>query len=256
MKIANQTSRKHFAVLHIEVINAMAAYANYRRLDPGAAQLRWPFKKTCAASVLTFSIQDGVFEFGTLRSFAAADEAALLRQLFVLLRQLGDHTLVTWGGLHHDLPILRVGAAEHQLKLPSALIHGARAHGERRHWDLAAETAAGAGHRVDLAEIACRLGLPAKLGGCGSLVPQLVQDRKWRRLSEIGEADAVTTALVLVSRLCSHGELISADAGHYVVLDEVCLRRPRARYHHHLARMRNSLAHKMEAAISAFLAAA
>lgn len=256
MQSAHRPSRKQFAVLNIVALNAMAAYANYRRLDPHAVQLRWPFKKTCAASVLTFSMQDGVFEFGTFRSFAGPDEATLLRQLFAFLRQLSHHTVLTWGGLHHHLPILRMGAAEHQLALPAALNRGARAHGERRHVDLAAEIGGGDGHHVDLAEVACRLGLPVKFGGSASLVSQLIQKQKWRRLSEIAEADAITTALILASRLCSHGELISADAAHYTIVDEVCARRPTARYHHHLARVRNSIFAKMEAELTAFLSAA
>lgn len=89
----------------------MEARANCRRLDRNGAQLRWPFKKTCAASVLTFAVQEGMFEFGTFKSFAAGDEAMLLRQLFGLLQQLGDHTLVIWGGFDPFNPAPRSGDA-------------------------------------------------------------------------------------------------------------------------------------------------
>lgn len=249
--------RKTFAVLDIETLNTMEEYAAYRQMDPRFAELRWPFKKACAASVLTFSIdEEGLFSFGKLHSFASANEKQLLGQLFTLLHEHPDHTLVTWAGLSHDLLILRMGAARHQLRLPRQLVHGARAHGEWLHLDLGKEMKAGGGAWIHLSEVASTLRLPVKFGGSASMVPMLVANEKWGRLKEIADADVVSTTLVFASHLCAHGELTSASAAHYVVVNEVTKSRQTARYHHYLMRVRNQMKTQMMDAAQEFIAAA
>ena len=110
----DNNARLSFAVLDIEVLNDREAYATYAALDPRAAELRWPFRKVCSASVLTFSVNDGLFEFGHLDSYASADEKEVITKLFNRLRELPGYQVVTWGGLSHDLPILRMAAATHR----------------------------------------------------------------------------------------------------------------------------------------------
>jgi glutamate-1-semialdehyde aminotransferase len=248
---------RSFAVLDIETLNLMEGYAAYRQMDPRHAELRWPFKKACAASVLTFSVDEhGMFEFGKLHSFASADEKILLRELFTLFHELPEHVCVTWGGLAHDLLILRMGAARHQLRLPRQLVHGARAHGEWLHRDFGKETKAGGGAWMHLSEVASTLKLPVKFGGSASMVPMLVANEKWERLKNIASADVISTTLAFASHLCAHGELISASAAHYVVLDEVTKIQPPTRYHDYLVRLRNRMKKEMMDAAQEFIDAA
>ena len=247
---------KSFAVLDIEILQDREAYAKYAALDPRAAELRWPFKKVCSASVLTFSVTaDGLFEFGHLNSFTSGDEKEVLVKLFKRLRELPGHQLVTWGGLSHDLPILRMGAAVHQILLPSQLVHNARYRGGYQHLDLAVEMKA-SGTYAHLSEIAVRLDLPVKFGGSAGRVPTLVADKRWSRLREIADADVITTAMVLCSHLRIGGALISAAASHITLLDHVRRLRPHAKYYDYLGRVRARMARRVMAEAEAFIAAA
>lgn len=256
MTYYNGQSRK-FAILDVEVLNAMEEYAAYRRIDPRAAELRWPFRRVCAASLMTFSVdENGLFEFGIFESFAGADEGVLLKQLFMLLRELPDHKLVTYGGQSFDLCVIRLGACEHQLALPPQLINSARRNGEWLHRDLALEIKGGAGPYVHLAEVAVRLHLPVKFGGSASMVPMLVKNEQWARLAEISDSDVIVTGMVLASHLCAHGELTSAAAAHYVILDEVWKRREGSRYRDYVARIRKRIGKEMNASAQAFIEAA
>ena len=245
-----------YAVLDIEVLNDRESYAKYARLDPRAADLRWPFRKVCSASVLTFTITpDGLFEFGHLVSFASADEKEVLVKLFNRLRELPGYQLVTWGGLSHDLPILRMGAALHEVLLPPQLVNNARLQRGYQHLDLAVEMKS-SGVFTHLSEIAVALSLPVKFGGSAGRVPLLVADKRWSRLTEISSADAISTALVLCSHLRIHGGLISASAAHISVLDHVRRLQPHAKYNDYLGRVRARIARRVMAEAEAFIASA
>jgi hypothetical protein len=251
----NNTGRS-FAVLDIEVLNDREAYAKYAKLDPRAADLRWPFRKVCSASVLTFTItSDGLFEFGHLANFASSDEKEVLIKLFNRLRELPGYQLVTWGGLSHDLPILRMGAAVHEVLLPPQLVHNSRHRGSHQHLDLAVEMKA-SGMYTHLSEIAVALSLPVKFGGSAGRVPLLVADKRWSRLTEISSADAISTALVLCSHLRIHGALISASAAHMSVLDHVRRLQPHAKYNDYLGRVRARIGRRVMAEAEAFIASA
>ena len=247
---------RSFAVLDIEVLQDRAAYAKYAALDPRAAELRWPFKKVCSASVLTFSITEcGLFEFGHLDSFSSADEKEVLTKLFRRLRELPQHQVVTWGGLSHDLPILRMGAGVCELLLPQQLVHNARRNGGFQHLDLAVEMKA-SGMYAHMSEVAIRLNIPVKFGGRAGRVPILVAEKRWSRLAEVADADVITTAMVLCSHLRAHGTLISAAASHITLLDHVRRLRPHAKYYDYLGRVRARIAHQVMAEANAFIASA
>ena len=252
----DNTRRRLFAVLDIEVLQDRAAYAKYAALDPRAAELRWPFKKVCSASVLTFSIsEDGLFEFGHLGSFASADEKEVLIKLFNRIKELPQYKLVTYGGLSHDLPILRMGACLHEILLPQQLVHNARRAGSFQHLDLAVELKA-SGMYAHLAEVAIRLNIPVKFGGSAGRVPILVAEKRWSRLAEVADADTIATAMVLCSHLKILGSLISASAAHISLLDHVRRLRPHAKYHDYLGRVRTRIAHQVMAEADAFIASA
>ena len=219
-----------------------------------AAELRWPFRRVCSASLLTFTITEhGLFEFGHMNSYADVDEKVVITKLFNRLRELPDHQVVTWSGLSHDLPILRMGAAVHEILLPQQLIHNARDRGRYRHFDLAVEMKAH-GMYTHLSEIAVRLALPVKFGGSAGRVPILVEQQRWARLNEIAESDVIVTCMVLASHLRIHGELVSAAAAHIVILDQVRRLRPHAKYFDYLGRVRARIARRLMAEAEAFIA--
>ena len=252
----DNNARQSFAVLDIEVLNDLETYATYAALDPRAAELRWPFRKVCSASVLTFSVTEGgLFEFGHMNSYAGADEKDIITKLFNRLRELPNHQVVTWGGLSHDLPILRMGAAVLEILLPSQLVHNARHGGRYQHLDLAVEMKAH-GMYTHLSEIAVRLKLPVKFGGSAARVPVLVEQKRWNHLMELADSDVVTTAMVLCSHLRILGTLVSATAAHIVIIDEVRRLRRDARYWEYLGRVRARLACRAMAQAQAFIASA
>lgn len=254
--INDNNARRSFAVLDIEVLNDREAYATYASLDPRASELRWPFRKVCSVSVLTFSItEEGLFEFGHMDSFVDADEKVVITKLFNRLRELPKHQVVTWGGLSHDLPILRMGAAVFEILLPQQLIHNARDRGHYQHLDLAVEMKAH-GTYAHLSEIAVRLSLPVKFGGSAGRVPILVEQKRWARLMEIAESDVIATAMVLCSHLRIHGGLVSATAAHIMLLDGVGRLRRQAKYYDYLARVRARIARRAMAEAEAFIASA
>ena len=252
----DNTARRSFCVLDIEVLNDRRAYAIYAALDPRKADLRWPFRCVCSASLLTFTVTEhGLLEFGHMNSFADADEKVVITKLFNRLRELPDHTLVTFGGLSHDLPILRMGAAVGEIRLPRQLVHNARDRGRHLHLDLAMEMKA-SGMYAHLSEIAVRLALPVKFGGSAGRVPILVEQQRWNRLCELADSDVIVTSLVLASHLCIHGELVSATAAHISILDHVRRLRPHAKYYDYLGRVRARIAQRAMAEAEAFIASA
>lgn len=234
----NRRDRRSYAVLDVELLNANDEYAAYKKQDPRPAELRWPFRRVCAAALMTFTVtEDGQFEFGHFESWSEGGEAVILRALFLRLRMLPDYQLITWGGLSCDLLVIRLGACEHGLRLPRQLVHGARDRGQWLHRDLAVEFKAGSGVHVHMTEIAMRLRLPVKFADQASMVPMLVESGRWGRLESIAGADVITTAMLLTCQLAVNGDLNGAAAAHIVLLQQVCKLRPEARYHDYLVRV-------------------
>lgn len=250
----NDNRIARYAVLDIETLNRLDAYQAYTRLDPDYAPLRYPFRSTVAAALLTFSIVDGLFEFGHLDSWAGDDEAALLKGLFSRLHMLPDHTLVTYGGLWMDLPVLRIGAARHHLRLPRQLIANARQHREWLHLDLAKEYQAGT--HVHLSEVAVALDLPVKFADRASMVPKLLQTGKLERLRNIPIADVLSTSLLLQAQLETLGDLASARAAQIATMRRVRQLRPEARYADYIRRVEQRLSREVMAEAQAFVESA
>ncbi len=246
---------QRFAVLDIETLNRVEAYEVYARLDGvDAAPLRYPFRSTVAAALLTFSVTGGVLEFGHLDCWAGDDERALLKALFDRLHMLPDHRLITYGGLWLDLPVLRIGAARHHLRLPRQLIANARQNREWLHLDLAKEYQAG--KHIHMSEVAVALDLPVKFADRASQVPVLLEAGKLERLKNIPVADVLTLSLILQAELETHGELVSARAAQIATLREVRRRRPEARFADYLWRVEQRLAGEVMAEAKAFVASA
>lgn len=251
----NHGRTQHFAVLDIEMLYRQDAFQAYLKIDPNPANaLRYPFRSTCAAALLTFSVTDGLLEFGHLDSWAEDDEPALLKALFDRLRMLPNHKVVTWGGLSMDLPVLRIGAARHQLRLPRQLVKDARQNREWLHLDLGKEHHCGT--YVHQTEVAVALNLPTKFADSAASVRHLLQTGKLQRLRNVPVADVVTTALLLQAQLAAHGDLVSAQAAQIVTLREVVRRRPEARFADYLRRVEKRIEAEALAAAEAFISAA
>lgn len=252
----NRHSRT-YAILDIETLFLLDDYARYQKLDSRAAEIRWPFKSVCAAALLTFTVDaEGIFSFGGMHAWAGDDESQIVRQLFDKLRMTPDATIVTWGGLNLDLPVLRLAAMRHHLRLPPQLVHNARRHRERCHLDLVAELKAGGQSFVHLSEIATALNLPCKFGDRASRVPHLLREGKLCRLQDIALADCIATMLVLVAHLEVHGDLVSARAAQISGLREVVRRRPEAPYAEYLSRVERRIASEVMRTAEAFIASA
>lgn len=248
----DRPTRRSYAVVDIETLDDLDAYETYRKLDPRPANLRWPFKRVCAAALLTFSVdEEGRYESGHLDSWAGNDESALLRALFTRLHLLADYQLVTWSGISHDLVVTRMSAMVHGLRLPRQFVHGARAHGRWLHRDLEIEMMAGSGKHVHLTEVATRLQLPVKFADKASMVPTLLATNKIQRLAAIPEADVLTTALVLCGQLEIHGELVRATSAQVRLIQGILQLRPEARYREYLKRVVKRLIEGEEATLAA-----
>ncbi len=153
-----------------------------------------------------------------------------------------------------DLPVLRMGAARHQLRLPRQLIKDARQNREWLHLDLGKEHHCGT--YVHMSEVAVALNLPVKFADSAASVRHLLQTGKLQRLRNVPLADVVTTALLLQAHLASHGDLVSAQAAQIVTLREVVRRRPEARFADYLRRIEKRIECEALAAAEAFIAAA
>lgn len=212
------TSPRFVVVLDAELAYDHAAHARYqlaeRFLPADAAHLsprevrtdprvtpRWPCHRITALSWLVMTeAEDGLRPVRLeTRGLPEQDEAAALRAFFADMGHLGHVRLVTWGGFHTDLPQILIGAMDAGLRLPPSLT-GLQSPWRRDasgHLDLCGEMCGGAAP-AHLAEIAARLGIPAKLTCRPDLVSRLMQQGKWSEVRSVCEGDVLTTAALLM----------------------------------------------------------
>lgn len=211
-----------YTVCDIEFVDDPVLYNRYRRIDPRPAESRWPMRRIVAATVISLSVEDGMIAVEGFKSFSGSAEDVVLTRLFAYLNERPEHRLVTYAGLCTEIPMLRLAAMAHNMKLPRQLSDNRRDRsGQWAHLDLAVLMKAGAGAFVHLAEIATRLNLPCKFGGSAMSIPELVKAGQYRKISWISEADVIATSMILCSHLASVGDLISAEAAHYSILQHV-----------------------------------
>jgi hypothetical protein len=168
------------------------------RIDPRVTP-RWPCHRITTLSWLVMTeAEDGLRPVRLeTRGLPEQDEAAALRAFFADMEQLGHVQIVTWGGFHNDLPQIMIGAMDAGLRLPSSLT-GLQSPWRRSasgHLDLCGEICGGAAP-VHLAEIAARLGIPAKLTCRPDLVSRAMEQGKWSAVRSVCEGDVLTTAAV------------------------------------------------------------
>lgn len=207
------------------------AHARYRaseRFVPGYAEHlpphdprvtpRWPCQRVVALSWLVMTeAEDGLRPIRLeTRGLPEQDEAAVLAAFFADMEHLGSVQIVTWGGFNSDLPQILIGAMDAGLRLPSSL--GRLVTPWRRdasgHLDLCTEMCGGAAP-AHIAEIAARLGVPAKLTCRPDLVSKLMQQGKWSAVRSVVEGDVWTTcALLMRWRALTGGPVSILEATH------------------------------------------
>jgi len=219
MRFHNDNAPTRFIVLDLEFLSDRQLYNRYRVRDPRPADMRWPFRRVVAASVMALEVIDQRLEVSAFKTFSGPAEDRLLNELFAFLRERPQHMLCTWGGASADMPVLRLAAMEHGLKLPPQLKPTAQAH--RVHLDLAIALRGGAGEFVHMSEVATRLNIPSKLAGFASYVPQWAAQGNWRAVSALADADTVTTAMILAAHLDSQGAILSCKAGLLAIIRHV-----------------------------------
>lgn len=212
------TSPRFVVVLDAELAYDHEAHARYqmaeRFLPTDAAHLspremrtdprvtpRWPCHQITTLSWLVMTeAEDGLRPVRLeTRGLPEQDEAAALRAFFADMEHLGHVQIVTWGGFHTDLPQILTGAIDAGLRLPPSLM-GLQSPWRRNasgHLDLCGEICGGAAP-AHLAEIAARLGIPAKLTCRPDLVSRLMQQGKWAAVRSVCEGDVWTTAALLM----------------------------------------------------------
>lgn len=239
-------------VLDLEFLPDEKLYARYVKLDPRPARIRWPFKRVVAATVMTLSVEHGLLQVEHFKTFTGSDEGRLVSLLFAYLNERNSYRLVTWGGLNTDIPVLRIAAMEHGLKLPVQLRPQAR---DRRGWmhlDLCKEMQAG--EYVHLSEVATRLSIPTKFAGCAASIPELIRQGNWCAVGWVCEADVVTLACLVASQLATTSGLISAEAAHHDILSFVRQLRGQAPYNSYLGNVQHRLRARIKAELQRWIA--
>ena len=181
---------------------ADAAHLSPRELrtDPRVMP-RWPCHRITTLSWLVMTeAADGLRPVRLeTRGLPEQDEATVLKTFFADVERLGRVQIVTWGGFHSDLPQILIGAIDAGLRLPPSLIGllSPWQRGASGHLDLCGEMCGGAAP-AHLAEVAARLGVPAKLTCRPDLVSQMMQQGKWSAVRSVCEGDVLTTAALLM----------------------------------------------------------
>lgn len=185
---------------------AFAAYLEAEGRDTREEPL-WPFHEIVAASwlVLRFHPGDQVPEIDppVVMAMDSSDERTIVEALFAELAADPFACLTTWGGEGKDLAVLRRCAATHDLLLPQQMRDGSPH--TRTRLDLCRATTVQA-RPVHLPELAAAVDIPAKPSP-SRWIGRLVEEGRWPDVRDQVLADVLTTAVLAVRHLASHGEI-------------------------------------------------
>jgi len=197
----------HVVVADFEYLYNQASHDIYRVSEGTAARpdIRWPFHRIAAASWLVLKFEPGadvpvVEELVSVTNYHA-DEQTIVERFFRTLEHYSDATLITWGGELKDLAVLRRCAGEFGLILPQRLR-------DLNPWaqtrlDLAIAVT-GRANPVHLPEYCFATCLPCKPSPSKS-IGELVQQAKWSAVSEQCMADVLSTTVIALRHMFSHG---------------------------------------------------
>lgn len=182
--------------------------------------IRWPFHRVACACwfVLRFDLQCDVPDVEMI-SVAANDEASELEiteRLFSTLELHPDSLLTTWAGEGKDLPVLRRVASEYGLLLPPQLVDLSPY--ARTRLDLC-RAVAGRAAFPHLPEYAAAVGIPCKPSP-SKQIGQLVECEAWDKVRDQALADVLTTSVICLRHLSSHGVIAMHPQRSLLVLAE------------------------------------
>ena len=248
----NHPNTGQFIILDCEFLFDLPIYERYRRADPRPAKCRWPMQRVVSASVMEVEVSGGQMTVTSFKSWSGKDEGQLLMHLFKFIAERPWAKIVSWGGISADVPVLRLGAMEHGLKLPAQLRVSDRS--RHVHLDLCQAMKGGAGDFVHLSEVSARLNIPCKIAGMASSVPYWIERNNYRAIEHVSEADVITTSFVLASHLAAQGELLSAKAAQLGIIRFVRPLRGRAPYAQILGNVADRLRREINQELSAWMA--
>ena len=171
-----------------------------RRYDPRVTP-RWPCQKIVTLSWLVLTDGDDGLRPVRMetRGCPEFDEAGIVAAFLADMAQLGRVQLTSWGGFHADMPRIMLAAVAAGLHLPPSLagLHSPWRREASGHCDLMSEMCGGA-KNAHLAEIAAKLGVPAKITCRPDQVSSLMAQGKWSSVKAVAEGDVLSTALLLM----------------------------------------------------------
>lgn len=204
---------KRFMICDLEFIydtERRAAYVDSEG-DDAERRVRWCFHRVTAAAWTMLRFDNGVdvpvVEEVRIIGRDEADEKMIVSEVFDALRRSPDAIFTGWGSESKDLAVLRRCAGEFDLRLPGQL-RNLHPHACER-LDLCSACSVQA-PSVHLPEYAHATGIPSKPWP-SKLIGALVLRGDWKSVKEQALADVLTTSVIAIRHLNSHG-IISCDA--------------------------------------------
>ncbi|WP_417594301.1 hypothetical protein [Parasphingorhabdus sp.] len=168
-------------------------------------KIRWPFHRVAAASWCVMRFKRGSdapeIEGPVVLSTNDHSEKEMVSAFFDAVDQEPGAVLVTWGGEHKDLAVLRRTAGEFDLIMPGQLRELSPV--SERRIDLCDAVSIRA-ESVHLPEYAAACSIPAKPSP-SKTIGELVEKGMWGDVEEQVLADVMATAIIMLRHLKSHG---------------------------------------------------
>ena len=203
----NQDRTRTYIVADFEYAYDRDRYHGYRTAEGTDAEkkIRWPFHRVAAASWCVMRFEQGSdapkIEGPVVLSADDHSEKEMVSAFFDALDQEPGAVLVTWGGEHKDLAVLRRTAGELDLIMPGQLRELSPV--SDRRIDLC-DAVSIRTESVHLPEYAAACSIPAKPSP-SKTIGELVENGMWGDVEEQALADVMTTAIIMLRHLKSHG---------------------------------------------------
>lgn len=204
---ANQNNTRTYIIADFEYGYDRDRHNGYGVAEGKGAEekIRWPFHRIAAASwcVMRFKRGSNTPEIQGPVVLSADDhsEKEMVSAFFDAVDQEPGAVLVTWGGEHKDLAVLRRTAGELDLIMPGQLRELSPV--SDRRIDLCGAVSIRA-ESVHLPEYAAACSIPAKPSP-SKTIGELVEKGMWGDVEEQVLADVMTTAIIMLRHLKSHG---------------------------------------------------
>lgn len=181
----------------------------HRSIDKNSKHHATAVKRIIAAATFEFAVDnDGRVTTGTVSSWTEhqhGDEQAVVSELFDHMRFRDMATVLTYGGLGTDIPVLILAGMEHGLMLPQQLIDRPGRKGPRPHLDLGLMLKGGGRTWSHLSQVLLRIGVPQTLVAAKPTVSQPNSADEWADLRDHVELDTLLLAIAKVAWLVAQG---------------------------------------------------